>query len=497
MVFRPRGKRGEPKTYAVQQLTVTSGFGAFSAQAGGAGIGSGNRGYRWALITGLVPVAEQTDAYFECFRDAFPQQKDGPKYAYYEVERAEVKDQTTDSSNLQWVQLNLDKAYEIPKEWSGSTPELVARKFIDEDVALVYPLGPLANRAWDASVAHPPEIPVNAEGGGSPVAPPTDAPPTDAQPPAASPEPAPHEGPHRFHRPGSPVQPSSESAVPAKSEEAAAKSDEIKYLLFRYFDFTAEPGKRYRYRVQLNLKNPNFGIETRWLQDPGLANKEYLSTRWSDPTDVVAIARDDRLLLVGIKPARGSVEPLERFELLKWINDQGMLVSKEKEVHRGQLMNFAKEDAIPVSAPAAAAAGVAAAAPAADSLLDAAPSPTTQPAGHQVDFQTGLMLIDMRGGERQPGRDRTATEPAEALLLDSDGSLVVRAELSDSAEWQRTTTVKPPENHLPRSHLPRNSARPGTNAVPGPDTGLIDPNSPTPAAKPSRPVRRGRSTMPR
>ena len=57
-----------------------------------------------------------------------------------------------------------------------------------------------------------------------------------------------------------------------------AKAEEIKYVLFRFFDFTVEPSKRYRYRVQLCLQNPNFKQETRYLQEAGLASKEFLST---------------------------------------------------------------------------------------------------------------------------------------------------------------------------------------------------------------------------
>ena len=164
-VFKSPGKRGEPKTYPVEKLVVSSGFGAFSATSSAAIGGQGNRGYRWALITGLVPLAQQTDAYYECFRNVFPPEKNPPKYSYFEVERAEVDDPAAESGSLKWVKLDLDKAYEIPKQWSGTTQEVVAAKYVDE--ALVYPLGPLVNRPWDASVAHPPEIPLSSAAEGS------------------------------------------------------------------------------------------------------------------------------------------------------------------------------------------------------------------------------------------------------------------------------------------------------------------------------------------
>ena len=218
---------------------------------------------------------------------------------------------------------------------------------------------------------------------------------------------------------------------------------------------------------------------------------------------MVSIARDDRLLLVASKPARGSGEPSETIELLHWIADQGVLVWKEKAALRGQLMQYTKEEAVPVETPSAATpGGVAAPAPAGGLFDDspaAAPGASTAPAkpgakpttpsGPQVDFLTGLLLIDMRGGEKQPGRDRAAKEPGEALFVGDDGSLVVHYEVADAAEWQRTTTVRPPEKKVPKPKAAPPAAPPPirkpTRVVPA----APPPSNPTPA--PSQPGNRG------
>ena len=68
-VFKPRGKRGEPQTYPVEKLIASGGFGAFSASA--AIGGQGTAAIVGALVTGLVPIAQQTDAYYECFAMRF------------------------------------------------------------------------------------------------------------------------------------------------------------------------------------------------------------------------------------------------------------------------------------------------------------------------------------------------------------------------------------------------------------------------------------------
>ena len=149
----------------------------------------------------------------------------------------------------------------------------------------------------------------------------------------------------------------------------------------------------------------------------------------------------------------------------------------------------------PVSARRARRRGLAGPAPApADDLFGSAlpaanpycaPKPGASPTGPQADFQTGLLLIDMRGGEKQPGRDRTAREPGEACFLMTDGSIVVHDDVADAAEWKRTTTVKAPEKpHHPEKPAHGPAKKPGAAS---PDAG-VPVDTPTPPA-PTRPMR--------
>jgi hypothetical protein len=58
-----------------------------------------------------------------------------------------------------------------------------------------------------------------------------------------------------------------------------------KYLLFRYFDFDVEFGMAYRYRVRLELRNPNFERPADELGDIEIAKGEYRMTPWSNTSN--------------------------------------------------------------------------------------------------------------------------------------------------------------------------------------------------------------------
>ena len=204
--------------------------------------------------------------------------------------------------------MDLDKADETPSNGRRRRRSWSPASTSTGQPLLVFPLGPLVDHAWDANVAHPPEVPLAGPPKGArlrrrrPGRHHTSA---DARRPA-------RRGPgHHHHRRGA----RSGRRRSRKNRGHGAKAEEIKYLLFRFFDFTVQPNKRYRYRVQLYLENP---IMSRNPLAPGsgVGRQESISTtRCSDPSDVVSIPRDDRLLLVGVKPARSTLESSGKTEL--------------------------------------------------------------------------------------------------------------------------------------------------------------------------------------
>ena len=68
-----------------------------------------------------------------------------------------------------------------------------------------------------------------------------------------------------------------------KQFEATATADD-RLLLVRFIDFTAERGFAYRYRVRLEMYNPNFQQLPDDLVSPEIGDQETIVSDWSEPT---------------------------------------------------------------------------------------------------------------------------------------------------------------------------------------------------------------------
>ncbi len=70
--------------------------------------------------------------------------------------------------------------------------------------------------------------------------------------------------------------------------------------LFRYVDYTVEPGKQYVYRVKVQLHNPNYQYEPAFnLENPDDGKVKYLESAWSNVTHPVSIPLDNHFYLAG------------------------------------------------------------------------------------------------------------------------------------------------------------------------------------------------------
>ena len=77
----------------------------------------------------------------------------------------------------------------------------------------------------------------------------------------------------------------------AHEEHHAADVTAVPFLLLRFFDFTVEPGKQYKYRVMLWLANPNYNYDIHFLSDPKLAKEQWIKTEWSELNAPVSVCR--------------------------------------------------------------------------------------------------------------------------------------------------------------------------------------------------------------
>jgi hypothetical protein len=297
----------------------------------------------------------------------------------------------------------------------------------------------MTNRDWrdDESVAHLPEIGIQSgevrPNGPLPVVPHPAPPPT---PPDAA-------------NPFGPVPEAPVVVVPEAVKPDAAKSSP--YLLFRFFDYNVEPGKRYVYRVQLGLNNPNYKLKPTLLAEPKLADSMFLPTEWSKPSAAIAVSHDTRILAVSVKPGRARLEPQAQVLMVKWLQDKGVEVSKEYTVLRGQVANFTDTTTPqvtprpPVGPPHGVPPGGhgrGAAGPAGRGNPMPPVAPVVQEGPITVHYFSDDIALDFRGGELLRGRKTGSLKlpaPAEILAVGPDGDLVLHDELDDKAAYRKLT----------------------------------------------------------
>lgn len=289
-------KRTEPVYLAIRDLRATAGrgylgYGSGAAPAAkdakpaatvGGGMVEGVTGlqanpsdtalaHHFVVLTGLVPAGEQLAIYQRTFTDTLAHEgydgkQDVPEYFRYLVERAEVQPGVADDQ-LTWTPLSemddtkvteevRDPALaEMMQKWAGKLIDKTPQPFIEwcttyvnppqaapeggegEDAELSRWLPPLLLRDWKPEeIVHPTILKAIAEAGA---------------PPAAEGKPAPKA---KVDEPEQDAE-----------EQHRKAADKLGMKLFRHFDFTVEPGKQYKYRVTLVLRNPNRGFDVRYL----------------------------------------------------------------------------------------------------------------------------------------------------------------------------------------------------------------------------------------
>jgi hypothetical protein len=465
-----KGVRGEPPLYAPTRLRAIADRGAFrmmvAAQPAPVGVappgpvpgpppGPGpipvarqevQKGQQWVVVTGLVPAKKEEAAYEEAFKSTvgYDPVADSPKYLGYRVQRVEVSG-PAEAANPPWGDPDKVKEFISRQEeqeaignWpaNGRNAEVAPAEYIDERLA--FPLGPLVGRSWeDDSVVYPGEVPLKRDEAAI-----TGQAPAEATPEAKAPAGTERNPFGPFDETPGPAAPG--GAKPPPAAEKAPPKDKPKLL--RFFDFYAESGKRYVYRVRLALKNPNQDKNPASLTNPELASKLWIETKWSEPSPMVFVPREAGGFLSAVKsPARPGAEPTGQIVLTKWEQRDGREGWAERSgVVRGQVLNYAD---MSLSDPR-------------PSPVAGQPAPATAAASRPftANVYTEATAVDFRGGQR-PGRKATT---GEMLMLDAEGNLVVRNEADDKPLIDR---------YRPSSGPP---AAPAVGAAAAPPKGGLD-----------------------
>jgi hypothetical protein len=206
----------------------------------------------------------------------------------------------------------------------------------------------------------------------------------------------------------------------------------VDYWLLRFFDFSVEPGKKYKYQVRLVLADPNAGLPNQGsmlhstvldrlakINEAAKAKKTRPSNvrfvdEWSEPSRTVGIPLAGSVKLASAKPTapgRISDEPSVKLLVESFDFDEkgnAIQAATQEDFQRGFVANLVTKN-----------------------------QEYLGPGGQWIDkletfkFYTGMTVLDMEGGETL-GKDATA--PARVLLMDPAGELHIRSEMDDKEE---------------------------------------------------------------
>lgn len=464
----------------------------------------------WACVVAKVPIREQLKRYQDLFEKArgYDVGRDFPQYLGFFIERAEV----LPGKKLEWQRVPLfdgqqksiaansplsigphhaigmsvvDALYAAAAQfWAGGgSPEVVDARFMER--VLTLPLPPLVGRDWGSEATHPDirlNLPPLEEDAEQPVMSTTDQEPNTMASEFGSWNSNMAAGPRGFgtsagryaprtmrlggmspdgYRPGS-RRFASGASEPAGGYPggvgAVSKTGlhtnlawGVDYYLLRFFDYTVEPAKKYRYRVKLAIADPNYNMPTNTLA-PTVLDRQAESAKanngrrpifriaeaWSDPSPTVGIPIGGSIRLADVKvpsadkfndePSVGLL--IEAFAL----DEKGNAIQagiEEKDFRRGYVANLVKDTEY-----------------VGPGYID------TQ---EKFQFLTGMTLLDIAGGTKLT---RDISAPARILLMGPAGQLYIRNEVEDEpfVEYHRLLFEKPNRNnHGPGGRIARGS----------------------------------------
>ncbi len=465
-------KRYDPPLLPLEEIHAIAGIGAFETLSDGDDGATPRRGRegseavfrpgdasadgaRFAVITALIPTKKQTVKYKEKLEEAagYDEARDTPKYFFFDVQRLEVtadgKPVTkADGKPATWTTIgNEDTLKKVNELWSARS-EVVDKKHVHE--WLTMRPAPLLGETQDKFFVHPAigrriiEDPETEEGrqiGHNQG----------------------HRTPVRVPGRDGPVRGGRDDVnnpAPTTNAITPYEEPEIEYHLFRFYDvetnyddvtLAPQAGKRYKYKVQVLLEDPNNPQEENNKPLDQDLHKDVLARIKLKPTDkfrATAFSSESEIVEfpVGIRVLAGAVgvgpvdpyvpftlEPKTRILGIVWDNreaapvhglfgneDQKQLDKelRQASAYRGQVLNTAKDVM----------------------KLDPFDDVSTE---LEYDVRTDAILLDIRGGHRLSPKPSgySLLEPGELLLLDRNGRLIVQEEATD---WREFDKLRPP-----------------------------------------------------
>jgi hypothetical protein len=236
----------------------------------------------------------------------------------------------------------------------------------------------------------------------------------------------------------------------------------VKYKLVRFFDFTAEPGKSYRYRVCVVLEDPNRPLNPQAEPNPRILEQSvvdrlaqvaaedeeyfkttrkprrtyYRKTDWSVPSNIVTLKKRDQFVAGGAVagrtiqlsqdgPTLQTTESSGKVVTVVWDKKRAAEIPAEKEVFVGSFLDFKMN---------------------ADALN---PMTLQIKTVEEYSFDTDAFVADLRGGDvlivdkdEETDEETTYYTPGEYLVIDGSGNLIACNEIDDAEEYRRLLFIE-------------------------------------------------------
>ncbi len=190
------------------------------------------------------------------------------------------------------------------------------------------------------------------------------------------------------------------------------------YRMFRFVDTTVEPGKSYRYRVQISVRNPNYGLPAQYLAEADLGDKPILAAEKSKPSPLAHVPDKTGLLVRALR--KGETRKSKTgYEVLVLAEnaETGNYWLKSLTTELGAFANL-------------------------DKKLAKGPEAKTA-----ETVTTNSILLDARGrqedGETKKGAATGPSEPLELLFLREDGSFSVASVADSQRDYERYAQTLP------------------------------------------------------
>ncbi|TWT37904.1 hypothetical protein KOR34_28700 [Posidoniimonas corsicana] len=430
----------------------------------------------YACVTAIVPVEDQWKLYKDAFSDAlgYSSQRDMPKYLGYFVERMEVGSgaegkwtpvKFKDPVKNQWLGVVSGASIQrSTQNWVPGMPPLVDGRYFHPE--LTFPLPPMAGKPFGREVVHS-EVPLQME---------TDAKnaneedlPVDEGPTGDTPadllggggvdrgfggemggrgfggRPGGEYG--GFSGRGYGGEFGGEMGGRGFGGEFGGEMGgrgfgggrgggrpgmgggefqiTVPQVMVRFFDFSVQQGKRYRYRVQLLLEDPNADpmvsinhldkeAKQRVEEQAKQKGTKFRKTDWSEPSKIISIPAAGEVYVASVKPAptrTANGEPSVELLVKSYDIDENNRARQAEHImpfNRGAVLNRTVDDI--------------------EILENGGRTLLTI---DSFDFKTNMTLLDIEGGEKI-GRDAAA--PGRVLLMDASGRLFVQDEFSSKSE---------------------------------------------------------------